>query len=108
MSHKKLAEIVVRSIEYFELADNSQLDPDTAINILECISADLAEATPEEQAAVEEAAKDRRRGRLYDTSIVSCLRALRLEKCSGSPEVGYNHPLLWMAPRRVDTFSAVW
>ena len=59
MSHKKLAEIVVRSIEYFELVDDAQLDSHTAINILESISADLAQATPEEQAAVKQAARDR-------------------------------------------------
>ena len=49
MSHKKLAEIVVRSIEYFELVDDKQLDPDTAVQYLEGITADLNEATPEEQ-----------------------------------------------------------
>ncbi|MEI8194871.1 MAG: hypothetical protein WCI73_03065 [Phycisphaerae bacterium] len=59
MSHKKLAEIVVRSIEYFELADNEQLAPYTALQHLEGISVDLAEATPEEQAAVRQAAKER-------------------------------------------------
>jgi hypothetical protein len=59
MSHKKLAEIVVRSIEYFELVDDDQLDPDTAVQHLESISADLAEATSEEQTAVKQAAKDR-------------------------------------------------
>ena len=59
MSHKKLAEIVVRSIECFELVDDAQLDPDMAINVLESISADLAEATPEEQEAVRQAARDR-------------------------------------------------
>ena len=59
MSHKKLAEIVLRSIEYFELVDDEQLDPDTALQYLEGISADLTEATPEEQAAVREAANER-------------------------------------------------
>jgi hypothetical protein len=59
MSHKKLAEIVVRSIEYFELVDDEQLDPDTAMKYLEGIAADLNEATPEEQSAVKEAAKAR-------------------------------------------------
>lgn len=59
MSHKKLAEIVVRSIEFFELVDEEQLDSHTAIDLLESISADLAEATPEEQTAVRQAAKDR-------------------------------------------------
>jgi hypothetical protein len=59
MSHKKLAEIVVRSIEYFELVDDGQLDPDTAVQYLEGISADLNESTPEEQSAVKEAAQAR-------------------------------------------------
>jgi len=59
MSHKKLAAIVVRSIEYFELVDEEQLDLDTAVQYLEGITADLNEATPEEQSAVKEAAKAR-------------------------------------------------
>jgi hypothetical protein len=59
MSHMKLAEIVVRSIEYFGLVGDEQLDPDTAVQFLEGITADLDEATPEEQAAVKQAAKAR-------------------------------------------------
>jgi hypothetical protein len=59
MSHGKLAEIVVRTIEYFELVDDAQLDPDTAVQHLESISADLAGASSEEQAAVKNAAKAR-------------------------------------------------
>jgi hypothetical protein len=59
MSHKKLAEIVLRSIEYFELVDDDQLNPDTAMQYLEGISADLADATREEQEAVRRAAKER-------------------------------------------------
>ena len=59
MSHKKLADIVVRSIEYFELVDDEQLDPHTALQYLEDIASDLNEATPEEQSAVKQAAKDR-------------------------------------------------
>lgn len=59
MSHKKLAEIVVRFIEYLELVDDAHLDPDTAVQYLEGISADLNDATPDEQAAVKQAARDR-------------------------------------------------
>jgi hypothetical protein len=59
MSHRKLAEIVVRSVEFFELADDAQLDSHTALNILESIAADLSAATPEEQAAVKQAASER-------------------------------------------------
>jgi hypothetical protein len=59
MSHKRLAEIVVRSIEFFELVDDAQVDSRTALKILEGIAADLTEATPEEQAAVRQAARDR-------------------------------------------------
>ncbi len=59
MSHKKLAEIVVRSIEFFELVDDAQLGPDTALQCLEDISAALGEATPEEQEAVRQAAAER-------------------------------------------------
>ena len=58
MSHKKLAEIVVRYIEFLELADEKQLDTHTAVNALESIAADFAEATPEEQLAVKQAAKE--------------------------------------------------
>ncbi len=59
MSHKKLAEIVVRYIEFLELADEKQIDSHTAINALESIATDFLEATPEEQIAVKEAAKAR-------------------------------------------------
>jgi len=59
MSHKKLAEIVLRSIEFFELVDDAQIDSRTALNGLESIAADLAEATPEERAAVKQAARER-------------------------------------------------
>lgn len=59
MSHKKLAEIVIRSIEFFELIDDAQLDPDTALQYLEDISAALGDATPEEQKAVRQAAEER-------------------------------------------------
>ena len=59
MSHKKLAEIVVRSIEYFELVDDDQLDPHTALRHLEDIATDLAQATSEEQEAVRQAARER-------------------------------------------------
>ena len=59
MSHKKLAEIVVQFIELLELVDDEQMDSHAAINLLESVSATLAEATPEERAAVRQAAKDR-------------------------------------------------
>ena len=52
MSHKKLAEIVVRSIEYFDLVGDDQVDARDTLKVLESIGADLREATPEEQAAV--------------------------------------------------------
>jgi hypothetical protein len=59
MAHKKLAEIVVRYIEFLEFADEEQIDSHTAVNALESIAADFLEATPEEQLAVKQAAKDR-------------------------------------------------
>ena len=59
MSHKKLAEIVVRFIEYLELVDDAHLDPDTAVQYLEAIAADLNEASAEERAAIKRAARDR-------------------------------------------------
>ncbi len=59
MSHGKLAEIVVWTIEYFELIDDQELDPDTAVKYLEGISFMLSEASPEELAAVTSAAKAR-------------------------------------------------
>jgi hypothetical protein len=59
MSQRKLAEIVVRSIEFFELVEDAVVEPDTAINILESIAADLEEATSEEHAALKQAASER-------------------------------------------------
>jgi hypothetical protein len=59
MSQSKLAEIVVRYIEFLELADDAQIDPRTAIKHLESIAADLVEATPDDQAAVKDAARNR-------------------------------------------------
>jgi len=59
MSQNKLAEIVVRYIEFLELADDEQPDPRWAIKQQESVAADLAEATPEERAAVKEAARNR-------------------------------------------------
>jgi hypothetical protein len=40
-SHKKLAEIVVRYIEFLELAVDEQLDPHAAVKELESIAAEL-------------------------------------------------------------------
>jgi hypothetical protein len=59
MPQSKLAEIVVRYIEFLELADDEQLDSRWAVKQQESIAADLAEATPDEQVAVKEAARDR-------------------------------------------------
>lgn len=59
MSHKKLAEIVVWYIELLELEDEKRFDSRVALKRLESISANLTEATPEERAAVMQAAKDR-------------------------------------------------
>ena len=59
MSHGKLAEIVLDFIEFLELVDEEQLDPDTAVGQHESIAAQLNEATPAERVAVQQAAKDR-------------------------------------------------
>jgi len=59
MSHGKLAEIVLEFIEFLELADDDRVDPGTAINQQESIAAHLAEATPEERAAIQQAARAR-------------------------------------------------
>ncbi|HEX8912021.1 MAG TPA: hypothetical protein VF796_06645 [Humisphaera sp.] len=59
MSHRKLAEIVLEFIEFLQLADDTHLDPDTAVNQHESIAAHLADATPEERVAIQDAAKTR-------------------------------------------------
>jgi hypothetical protein len=59
MSTHKLAEIVLDFIEFLELVDDEHLDPDMAVEQHESIAAQLDEATPEERAAVQRAAKER-------------------------------------------------
>lgn len=59
MPHSRLADIVVRAIEYFELVDDALLNQDTAVNYLESIAADLNEASDEERASVKAAAQRR-------------------------------------------------
>lgn len=59
MSKAKLAEIVLEYIEFLELADDAHVDPHTAVNQHESIAAHLAEATPAERAAVQDAARSR-------------------------------------------------
>jgi hypothetical protein len=55
----KLGEIVVSYLEFLELADDKQLDAHTAVKMLEDVAASLAEATSDEQAAVQDAARTR-------------------------------------------------
>lgn len=55
----KLGEIVVSYLEFLELTDEKQLDSHTALKLLEDVAASLAEATPDELTAMQDAAKRR-------------------------------------------------
>jgi hypothetical protein len=56
---KKLAEIVLWTIEYLELAEDKGLDPDLAIKYLEGIGGLLNDGTKEEREAVRQAAREK-------------------------------------------------
>ena len=66
MPYEKLAEIVLDFIEFLELIDDDHLDLDTAVEHHESIAAQLADAAPEERAAVQFAAKQRLASLLRD------------------------------------------
>jgi hypothetical protein len=59
MSHGKLADIVLEFIEFLELVDDDRLNPDLAVNQHESIATHLAESSPEERTAVQDAARAR-------------------------------------------------